>query len=272
LRADYFDSKWEKDTKDDDFNQFALSPKFGLIYQPVLNKVSVFANYMNAFINVEPQQVSDENGENPYVKSFKPEHANQLEYGVKANLLEDKLHATFSVYDITVSNRVMPDATNPNNVTQGGKVGSKGFELEVNATPVKGLDLIAGFSHNHVQVKEGAPDDFYSQPGRAPGGQGPGDLVNVWANYRFTQGPLKNFGLGIGGNYASRYKVIDNSATGDFYLPNYALLNAAVSYNSRHFRVSLNVNNITDKEYYIGYWSVNPQRPRNYTANFAYKF
>ncbi|SFM82222.1 iron complex outermembrane recepter protein [Chitinophaga sp. YR627] len=272
LRADYFDSKGEKETKDDDFNQFALSPKFGLIYQPILNKVSLFANYMNAFINVAPQQVSDENGENPYVKSFKPEHANQLEYGVKANLLEDKLHATFSVYDITVSNRVMPDATNPNDVTQGGKVGSRGFELEINATPVKGLDLIAGFSHNHTKVKEGAKDDFYSQPGRAPGGQGPGDLANVWANYRFTQGPLKNFGLGIGGNYASRYKVIDNSATGDFYLPNYALLNAAVSFNSRHFRVSLNVNNITDKEYYIGYWSVNPQRPRNYTANFAYKF
>lgn len=36
--------------------------------------------------------------------------------------------------------------------------------------------------------------------------------------------------------------------------------------------VTLNVNNITDKEYYIGYWSVNPQRPRSYTATLAYKF
>ena len=62
LRADYFDSKGEKNTTEDDFNQFALSPKFGLVYQPILDKVSIFANYMNAFINVAPQLVADADG------------------------------------------------------------------------------------------------------------------------------------------------------------------------------------------------------------------
>jgi len=76
LRADYFDSKGEKNDPADDFHQFALSHKFGLVYQPILNKVSVFANYMNSFLNVAPTQVTDVNGNNPYVKSFKPEHAN----------------------------------------------------------------------------------------------------------------------------------------------------------------------------------------------------
>lgn len=102
--------------------------------------------------------------------------------------------------------------------------------------------------------------------------QGPGDLANIWAMYKFQSGKLKNFGIGMGGNYASRYKVIDNSHTGDFYLPSYALVNGAISYNSDDFRISLNVNNITNQEYYIGYWSVNPQRLRNFTASFAYKF
>ncbi|RYF99200.1 MAG: TonB-dependent receptor, partial [Chitinophagaceae bacterium] len=51
LRADYFDSKGEKTTSEDDYSQFAVSPKFGLIWQPVRDKVSLFANYMNAFIN-----------------------------------------------------------------------------------------------------------------------------------------------------------------------------------------------------------------------------
>jgi iron complex outermembrane receptor protein len=86
------------------------------------------------------------------------------------------------------------------------------------------------------------------------------------------KGGLKNFGIGIGGNYAGIYKVIDNSVVGEFDLPGYTLLNASLFYNAEHFRVSINGNNLTNTKYYIGYWSVNPQRPINYTASIAFKF
>ena len=272
LRADYFDSKGDRSTSEDDYDQWALSPKFGIIYQPVLDKVSLFANYMNAFINVAPRQITDVDGTNPRVKTFRPEHADQWEYGIKTNLFSDKLSATLSVYDIKVSDRVMPNPANIRDFTQGGKVGSKGFELDLVASPVRGLNLIAGYSHNSTKVISGDKEDFYSEPGRAPGGQGPQDQVNFWATYRIGRGALKNVGFGLGGNYAGEYKVIDNSKTGEFTLPAYTLLNASVSYNSSHFRISLNFNNLTDKEYYIGYWSVNPQKPRNSTLSVAYKF
>jgi iron complex outermembrane receptor protein len=272
LRADYFDSKGERNTSDDDFDQWALSPKFGIVYQPVLDKVSIFANYMNAFINVAPRQITDLDGSNPRVKSFRPEHADQWEYGIKTNLFSDKLAATLSVYDIKVSDRVMPSPANIRDYTQGGKVGSKGFEIDLVANPVTGLNLIAGFSHNKTKVISGDPEDFYSEPGRAIGGQGPQNLANFWATYRISSGTLKNAGFGFGGNYAGEYKVIDNSKTGVFILPGYTLLNASIFYNADHFRISLNVNNLTSKEYYIGYWSVNPQKPRNSTLSVAYKF
>ncbi|MEC3881009.1 TonB-dependent receptor [Parapedobacter sp. 10938] len=272
LRADYFDSLGDKSTAEDDFDQFALSPKFGLVYQPVLDKVSIFASYMNAFINVAPQQVFDQDGNFLRVQSFKPEQANQWEYGVKTNLFSDRLYATVSLYDIKVSDRVYPDPSNPNNSVQGGKVGSKGIEVDLSAHPMAGLSLIAGYSYNETKVIEGNDNDFYSEPGRSPGGQGPQNLANLWATYRFLNGPLKNYGLGIGGNYASEYKVIDNSQTGDFYLPAYTLLNASVFYNGEHVRITLNVNNFADDEYYIGYWSVNPQKGRHMAASIAYKF
>lgn len=272
LRADYFDSKGDRSTSEDDYDQWALSPKFGIIYQPVPDKVSLFANYMNAFINVAPRQITDVDGTNPRVKTFRPEQADQWEYGIKTNLFSDKLSATLSVYDIKVSDRVMPNPANIRDFTQGGKVGSKGFEIDLVASPVSGLNLIAGYSHNSTKVISGDKEDFYSEPGRAPGGQGPQDQVNFWATYRIGKGVLKNIGFGLGGNYAGEYKVIDNSKTGEFFLPSYTLLNASVSYNSSHFRISINVNNLTDKEYYIGYWSVNPQKPRNSTLSVAYKF
>jgi iron complex outermembrane recepter protein len=272
LRADYFESKGEKSTSEDDFNQWALSPKFGLIYQILPEKVSLFANYMNAFINVAPQQVSDANGSNAHVKSFKPEHANQWEYGVKTNLFAGKLGATISVYDIKVKDRVMPDPANPLNAIQGGKVGSKGFEADLDASLAPGFNFIAGYSYNKTKVISGDENDFYSEPGRSIGGQGPQHLANFWATYKFSTGKLKNFGVGVGGNYAGVYKVIDNSATGIFDLPAYTLINGSLFYNAEKYRVSLNVNNINNEVYYIGYWSVNPQRPRNFAASVAFKF
>lgn len=272
LRADYFVSKGEHGDSSDDYDQVALSPKFGVVYQPILDKLSIFGNYMNAFVNVAPFEVSDVNGNNPYIKSFKPEHADQLEFGVKTNLFSDKFSATASYYDIKLSNRVTPTIGNINDYDQRGKVRSRGFELDLSANPVAGLSLIAGYSHNHIENTSSNGTDFYTEKGRAPGGQGPQDLANLWATYQFQQGNLRNFGFGIGGNYAGIYKVVDNSVVGEFDLPSYTLLNASIFYNADHFRFTLNGNNLTDKKYYIGYWSVNPQRPVNYTASIAFKF
>jgi iron complex outermembrane recepter protein len=118
----------------------------------------------------------------------------------------------------------------------------------------------------------GDKNDFYGEPGRNPGGQGPQQLANLWATYKFNHGVLKNFGIGLGGNYGGNYKVIDNSVTGVFLLPSYTLLNSSLFYNARKFRVSFALNNITNEVYYTGYWSVNPQKPRNFAASVAYKF
>jgi iron complex outermembrane receptor protein len=271
LRMDYFDSKAGVTASDNDYNQLTVSPKFGLVYQPVLDKVSVFANYMNAFFNVAPQEVLDANNVSQGYKSFKPEHANQWEFGLKTNLFSDKLFATVSVYDIKVANRVYFTPS----PEQGGKTGSKGFEVDLNANPFPGFNLIAGLSHTKIKVLEGNtgnPTDFYNEVGRSPGGQGPQDLANLWATYKFSNGKLKDFGLGLGGNYAGVYKVIDNSVTGVFELPSYTLLNASLFYSSDKYRFTVNMNNLTNEDYYIGYWSVNPQKPRNFAASFAYKF
>lgn len=272
LRADYFDSKGERNTDEDNFDQWALSPKFGLVYQVLPERVSVFANYMNAFINVAPTQVADADGSNLRVKSFKPEHADQWEAGVKANLFNEKMLATFAYYDIKVTDRVVGVAGNPFDYVQGGKVGSKGFEVDITAVPAKGLNLVAGYSYNETKVISGNGTDFYGEKGRAPGGQGPQHLANFWANYVLPTGSVKGLGFGIGGNYAGEYLVIDNSVTGQFYLPSYTLLNAAVSYSVANFRFGLNGNNLLNKQYYIGYWSVNPQKKLNFVASVAYKF
>lgn len=267
LRLDYFDNEGDINNNKDDYNQTALSPKFGLIYQPIEEKLALFANYMNGFKNVAPNNSPTE------PQTFEPEQANQLEFGIKANLLADKLNATVSYYDINVSNLLTVDPANMGRSLQGGKSKSKGFEFDLNASPVKGLHIIAGYSYNDSKVTKGDLDNVWLEEGKRPMWSGPESLINLWANYKFIDGVLKDFGLGFGGNYASENAVVNSDKQGKFILPSYTVINGSVFYATKKFRVALNINNIANREYFNGGWAtVNPQKPRNIVASFSYKF
>ena len=248
------------------FNQTAVSPKFGAVYQIIENKVSVFGNYMNGFKNIAPAIQAD----NTTYKSFKPEHANQYEFGLKTNLYKEIISATISYYNIDVKDKVMTDPVTFISSIQGGEVNSNGVEISFTANPVKGLNVIAGYSYNDSEVTRDIIDDSYL--GHRPEEAGPRALVNFWANYAFTDGKLKGIGFGFGGNYASEYQVLHRKNTGTFKLPDYTILNSALSYNTDKFNIALKVNNILNEKYFSGWSTVTPQRLRSLTAGLTYKF
>lgn len=270
LRLDYFDGKTSQYDGVETEGQVAISPKFGAVYQIVENKVSLFGNYMNGFQNVAPTTVADIDGSNPRTKEFDPEQANQFEVGMKTSLYKDIISASVSYYDIRVKDRVITDPNNINNSIQGGEVESKGVEVSIVANPIKGLNVIAGFSHNEAEVTKESPGNGYL--GLRPEEAGPETLVNFWANYTVTNGQLKGFGIGFGGNYASEYKTLNRANTGTFALPDYTVLNSALSYDNDKFNVSLKLNNMLNEKYYSGWSTVTPQRLRSITAGVTYKF
>lgn len=272
LRLDHFDNEGDFTTDEDDYRQTALSPKFGLIYQPIQDRLSVFANYMNGFKNVASSTLYDSEGSPVGSQTFKPEHADQIELGIKSNLFSDRLHATMSYYDIKVENVVTTDPTNVYNSLQGGKVESKGFEIDLNANPLEGLNVMVGFSHNDSKVLEGDEANVWLETGRRPIYSGPSDLFNAWATYTFKNGSLHGLGFGIGGNHVSDLNILDSKVTGTFKLPAYTIVNAAIFYTADDFRVAVNVNNVADKVYFTGYSTINPQKPRNAVVSVAYRF
>ncbi|WP_417886086.1 TonB-dependent receptor domain-containing protein [Zunongwangia sp.] len=259
LRVDRFESESNSQT--------AWSPKFGVVYQPVLDKVSIFANYQDGFSNVAPQVGKDLDGNNKNYE-FDPEHAKQLEGGVKLNLLNNKLAATLSYYDIEVTNTVMTIA--PQVYTQGGELYSRGYEASITASPVEGLNLIANYSYNESKLTKGAEGDNYL--GRRPESAGPQNLANFWATYKFSNSVLNNFGIGFGGNYGSENKILNQNLAGTFTLDSYSVLNASIFYKNDKFGITLKLNNLNDEEYYTGWSTVNPQIGRNLSANFSYYF
>lgn len=257
LRVDAFDNH-SSDTK------VVLSPKFGVVYQPLLDQVAIFANYQNGFGT--PQQVTNYVDGAPTVVYLDPERANQWEGGVKLNLLKDRFSATASYYDIRVTDKSLfvGDFTN-GYYTQDATQRSKGVELSVVGTPLDGWNVIAGYANNDSKMEKADADYI----GRRPEEAGPRHLANLWTSYTFTRSAVKGLGFGVGANYGSSYATLNRATTGELYLPEYTVLNATAFYTFKQFRIGFKIDNLTDEVYYKGWSTINPQNRRSILGTLA---
>jgi iron complex outermembrane receptor protein len=266
LRIDHFVNDGAKNinagTTTGKYNQTALSPKFGLVYQLVPEQVSLFGNYMNGFSNNAP--VSQPDGS---LSSFRPSQANQWESGVKLELFNGKLNSTLSYYHIKVSNLIHSDFTpgrSAYQVQDGGQL-SKGYEAELIANPFAGFNLIAGYAHNDIYTINTNPNvDGLRQ------WTGPSETANLWLSYHFLKNTLKGLGFGIGGNYNGKAYIMQSRSAGEFYLPAYKVLNAAINYDRSAYRISLKMDNLTNQVYWGSY--VSQMMPRRFSATIGFKF
>ena len=246
LLLDNFVHKKLEDTEG--YNQTALSPKLGLVYEVVKDQVSLFGNYMNGFQNASPVNQPDGS-----LLILNPIYANQYEGGIKVEAFDKKLSSTLSYYNITIDNAARTTADDF--TVQDGKQVSKGLDFEVIAMPIQGLNIMAGYALNDNRIVKSS--DPAIEGNRVSGA--PKNVANFWISYKF-QNILKNFGLGFGGNYVDKqYKFEDEG----FYSPSYSLYNATVFYDRPMWRIGAKWNNITNKKYWDSYGMGQP------TSNFA---
>lgn len=249
------------------YNQGAWSPKLGIVYQIVQDKVSVFGNYQNSFTS-NGYYISDENSN---VTLSDPERANQYEGGFKASLIKGRISTTLSYYNIKVKNTLLNvgyTAQGRAIQRQAGSLTSQGVELEANAYLIKGFSVIAGVSYNDMKYTEADNTVI----GRRPATASSPWLVNFNASYQFLDGKLKGLGFGVGGNYASDNKIVNSTTMGTFILPKYLVLNANAFYDTKKFRIGVKVDNFTNEHYWSGYTTANAQALANVLGSFTYKF
>ncbi|NEU07784.1 TonB-dependent receptor [Flavihumibacter sp. R14] len=251
------------------FKQTAFSPKFGVVYQPVKDILSLFVNYQNGFNNKGTYNAYNAaDPATPVPLSAKPEQANQVEGGVKLDALQGKLSGTVSYYSIKVEDILRSDSRAPNIAQiQDGTQVSKGIEMDFIANPVVGLNLIAGFSYNDSKMEKADAD----VNGRRPATASSPYLANLWLSYRL-QTVVKGLGAGLGVNYASDNKILNSVSMGEFTLPAYTILGATLFYDKSKYRIGLKADNLTNERYYIGYSTMNPQKLRSFSASVSYKF
>ncbi|KQS90128.1 TonB-dependent receptor [Chryseobacterium sp. Leaf394] len=250
----------------DPYTQSAWSPKAGLVYEIAKDKFSVFGNYQNSFKSNGYYTFNSAGN----IALSDPERANQFEGGFKTNLINGKINATVSYYDIKAKNYLVTTGYTANNraiQNQTGEIHSKGIELEVNAYLVKGFSLIGGLAYNDTE-------DLST--GLRPATAGSHWLGNFNASYQFLDGSLKGLGFGVGGNYAGENKILNNLETDgtvtSFTLPKFFVLNANAFFDAKKFRIGVKVDNFTNQHYWIGYSTANPQKLINALGTVTYKF
>lgn len=265
LRMDYFDNKGTRNNLTQvttgDYHQTAFSPKFGVVYQPVQNKVAVFANYMNGFKNVANTVQPDGS-----VSSFKPQQANQLEGGVKLDLFENKLAATISYYDIQIKNSTRGEVRGSQVFTvQDGTQESKGLEVEIIGNPLPGFNIITGYGYNENKYKK----TTVQLVGKRTVGS-PNHVGNIWLSYSILEGAVKGLGIGAGAMYVGD-AFYDPANT--FILPSYTTFDATLFYNTPKFRIAVKGNNLTGEKYWVsdGFYA-RPQKRSNFLVSVTFKF
>jgi len=273
LRVDHFSSRGQlnlnNNVRSGEFTQTAWSPKVGMVYQLLKNRLSAYANYMNGFSNVAP--VSQELPE--YSGNFKPQQANQWEVGFKANLWRKRINFTAGYYNILVDNmtrgiEVTKNGKSYNITIQDGTQRSTGVELELISNPIPGLSVMAGYTYNDSRfVKADATVE-----GRRPGSAGPAHVINSWVSYILPIKGLEGLGVGFGINRVGEQISENKTTTGQFRFPAYTLINASISLEKERYRVGFKMNNIGNAEYFSGQGVIVAQMPRNFVAEISLKF
>lgn len=273
LRVDHFSSRGQlnlnNNVRSGEFTQTAWSPKVGMVYQLLKNRLSAYANYMNGFSNVAP--VSQELPE--YSGNFKPQQANQWEVGFKANLWRKRINFTAGYYNILVDNmtrgiEVTKNGKSYNITIQDGTQRSTGVEFELISNPISGLSVMAGYTYNDSRfVKADATVE-----GRRPGSAGPAHVINSWVSYILPIKGLEGLGVGFGINRVGEQISENKTTTGQFRFPAYTLINASISLEKERYRVGFKMNNIGNAEYFSGQGVIVAQMPRNFVAEISLKF
>lgn len=239
------------------YGQTAFSPKLGVVYEVLKNKLSLFGNYMNGFNNVSGVDISG--------NTFRPEYANQLEFGVKGDVFNHRLVGTLSYYNIRVDNILRTNPDDINYSIQDGTQLSKGIEAELTANPFDGLNIVAGYAYNDSKYTNANP----SVNGLRPALSGPANMFNFWISYRISQGKLKGLGIGGGGNMGSS-SFQTNTQTAKVIIPSYKMFDLGIFYDQPKYRVGLKFDNITNEKA----WSVRltPQAPARFLGSVSLKF
>lgn len=257
----------------------AFSPKVGLVYQPTKN-MALFTSYASSF--------TPNTGSTIYGETLKPSIIDQYEIGIKKDFWKGILSTNLTLYQIVNSNLAQTadfkaDGTTQNTDTTvktlSGETTSKGIEIDINAKPIEGLSILAGYSYNNMRyTKTTGTTGSFIEGDRLV--RTPENTANLSLFYTIPSGRFKGISLGTMANYIGERLAGWNNTTGQTIadrtipLEGYTTIDFSAGYNWDKFSILCKLSNVSNVLNYTIHenYSVNPIAPRQVLTTLKYKF
>ncbi len=258
-------------------NFSAFSPKLALSYELQENQL-LYLSYSRGFRTGGLTQLGSDPSVQPLV-SYDPEFSDNFEAGWKNTWVKNKIRLNLAAFITRVSQAQVPTLVLPDAITviqNAGTLMSKGFEIELNARPLKGLEIQYNFGYTDAEYTRLR----LSQNGQELNLDGnrqiftPSSTSMLVAQYSF---PLKfkklvhfiarGEWIHLGNQYFDLANTIEQEA--------YSLFNARVGVSLKRFDVFLWGRNLGQQKYIAfayDFGGVHLGDPRTYGVTVAVRF
>ncbi len=241
LRYDQFDidevdieEGGERSSSDDN----EVSPRLGIIYKPQ-ETISLYASYSESFLPRSGEQFANIGAVDGNGNPLDPDEFENIEIGVKWDA-NSNLSLTAALFENQQTRPVVDgnDPSGTNLIVQESEV--SGFEFQVNGRISDSWSLSANYSYLDGELADGAtPREI------------PENTFSIWNTFQVND----KMGLGLGAIYQDESFSANASAStpesSRVTLPSYTRVDASAYYNiSEKLRIQLNVENLTDTEYF----------------------
>ncbi len=253
----------------------AINPKIGIVYK-AFDGINIYATYARG----AQTPTSSELSSNPNLKLAKVEN-----YEVGLKVREGILNLDTALYFSPVKDEVVRYFEDgQTRFINAGKTEKKGFELDANITPTKGLSLGMSYSYQDYKFKKfyepirvgNTTQNFDRSGKRLP--YIPQHYYSIYAMYKHESGFKVRLQADTWGSY-----YIDN-ANSEKYGGYSFITNLMVGYEKGRWDLSLNADNLFDKKYAVEVTkdaSANPNTarkrytpapPRTFVVKLNYQF
>lgn len=262
--ADYEDRKESK-----------FTPRVGITYE-LTQGTTLYGSYAESFSSIAPQPGRGLDDPDPLV-------GDQIEFGLKQSLLEDRLGITLSYFDLNRKNVLQFNVIDPNGsfsdpnnfrANQSGEHNSRGVELDLNGKLSSNWQVLLAFSQFKTEVVKEVVQSGNSEPVDYSGYElpnNPNTKLSFWSTYTLERGiPGLSLGAGLfyqGDMYGDRFNTDANTIEG------FTRFDMLIGYQYKHTKFQVNANNLGGVETFQRsiFGSYVPQTPRRIIASIAFK-
>jgi iron complex outermembrane recepter protein len=189
------------------------------------NGLAPYVSYSESFFQ-------EETGSDLAGNPFEPTRGTQVEAGIKYQPPGTSALFTAAVFEITKSNALVPDPTNPNFSLQEGEAKVRGLELEAQAA-WRGFSIDAGYAYLDSEAEDGE---------RIPAV--PENQASAWLEYDASAW-LAGLRAGVGVRY------VGSTVSGGVETPSVTLYDGMLGYQWDRYLVALTGRNLGDETYVV---------------------